>query len=312
MPEVKFGVSLWPLPLEQAERVEELGFDSLWTSEHMLFYVPIFDTVTVLAAYAARTKRLLLGTAVMLLPLRHPTVTAKEVASLDIISNGRIILGVGVGGEFAREFVACGVPLNERGPRTDEAIQVMRRLWNESHVNHEGRFFRLEDATMEPKPVQRPGPPIWIAGRSEAAMRRAARLGDGYLPYLFSPERYSESFAKVRAYAEAAGRDPSAIQGAIYQFIALADTYEEARQRANQELSLRYNQPFDSVVDRYCVLGTLDQCVERLSQYVEAGVTHFCLVPIAPPKEVPAHLEAYARQIAPRVRGGPAAPDRSS
>ena len=182
MLDVKFGVSLWPLPLEQAERVEELGFDSLWTSEHMLFYVPIFDTVTVLAAWAARTKRLLLGTAVMLLPLRHPTVTAKEVASLDIISNGRIILGVGVGGEFAREFVACGVPLNERGPRTNEAIQVMRRLWNESHVNHEGRFFRLEDATMEPKPVQRPGPPIWIAGRSEAAMRRAALLGDGYLP----------------------------------------------------------------------------------------------------------------------------------
>jgi len=312
MPEVKFGVSLWPLPLEQAERVEELGFDSLWTSEHMLFYVPIFDTVTVLAAYAARTKRLLLGTAVMLLPLRHPTVTAKEVASLDIISNGRIILGVGVGGEFAREFVACGVPLNERGARTDEAIQVMRRLWNESHVNHEGRFFRLEDATMEPKPVQRPGPPIWIAGRSEAAMRRAARLGDGYLPYLFSPERYRESLAKVRAYAEAAGRDPSAIQGAIYQFIALADTYEEARQRANQELSLRYNQPFDRVVDRYCVLGTLDQCVERLSQYVEAGVTHFCLVPIGPPRELPAHLEAYARQIAPRLRGGPTASHRSS
>src|SRR3990170_4835053 len=157
MPDVKFGVNLWPLPLEQAERVEELGFDSLWTSEHMLFYVPMFDAVTVLAAFAARTKRLLLGSAVLLLPLRHPTVLAKEVASLDIISNGRIILGAGVGGEFAREFVACGVPLSERGPRTDESIQVMRRLWSESHVNHDGRFFRLEDATMEPKPVQRPG-----------------------------------------------------------------------------------------------------------------------------------------------------------
>jgi probable F420-dependent oxidoreductase len=303
MLDVKFGLNLWPLPLEQAERVEELGFDSLWTSEHMLFYVPIFDAVTVLAAFAARTKRLLLGSAVLLLPLRHPTVLAKEVASLDIISNGRIILGVGVGGEFAREFVACGVPLDERGPRTNEAIQVMRRLWNESHVNHEGRFFHLEDATMEPKPVQRPGPPIWIAGRSEAAMKRAARLGDAYFPYLFSPERYRESLAKVRAFAEAEGRDPSTIQGAIFQFIALADTYEEARQRANQELSLRYNQPFDTIVDRYCVLGTPEQCAERLAEYVEAGVSHFCLVPIGPPTELPAHLETYARQVVPRVRG---------
>ena len=303
MPDVKFGVNLWPLPLEQAERVEELGFDSLWTSEHMLFYVPMFDAVTVLAAYAARTKRLLLGSAILLVPLRHPTVLAKELASLDIISGGRIILGAGVGGEFAREFVACGVPLDERGPRTNEAIQVMRRLWNESHVNHEGRFFHLEDATMEPKPVQRPGPPIWIAGRSEAAMKRAARLGDAYFPYLFSPERYRESLAKVRAFAEAEGRDPSTIQGAIFQFIALADTYEEARQRANQELSLRYNQPFDTIVDRYCVLGTPEQCAERLAEYVEAGVSHFCLVPIGPPTELPAHLETYARQVVPRVRG---------
>src|SRR4030065_2654661 len=106
MLELKFGVNLWPVPLEQAERVEELGFDSLWTSEHMLFYVPMFDVVTVPAAYAARTKRLLLGSAVLLLPLRHPTVLAKEVASLDIISNGRIILGVGVGGAFAPVFAA--------------------------------------------------------------------------------------------------------------------------------------------------------------------------------------------------------------
>jgi len=200
--------------------------------------------------------------------------------------------------------VACGVPLNERGPRTDEAIQVMRRLWSESHVNHEGRFFRLEDASMEPKPVQRPGPPIWVAGRSEAAMKRAGRLGDAYFPYLFSPERYRDSLAKVRAFAEAAGRDPSTIKGAIYQFIALADTYEDAKQRANQELSMRYNQPFDRIVDRYCVLGTPEQCAERLAEYVEAGVEHFCLVPIAPPTELPAHLETYARQVAPRVRGG--------
>jgi len=304
MSDVKFGVTIWPLPLEQAERVEELGFDSLWTGEHMLFWVPMFDAVTVLAAFAARTRRILLGSAVLLLPLRHPTVVAKEVASLDVISGGRIILGVGVGGEFPREFVACGVPLNERGRRANEAIEVLRKLWGESHVNYQGRFFRLEDATMEPRPVQKPGPPIWVSGRSEAAIKRAARLGDGYLPYLFSPERYRDSLSKLAAFAQEAGRNPTAIETGLYQFIALADTYEEARDRANRELSLRYNQPFDRIVERYCVLGTPDQCADRLNQYVEAGVRHFILVPICPPAELPSHLEAYVRQIAPKVRGG--------
>jgi alkanesulfonate monooxygenase SsuD/methylene tetrahydromethanopterin reductase-like flavin-dependent oxidoreductase (luciferase family) len=229
-------------------------------------------------------------------------VVAKEVASLDIISNGRIILGVGVGGEFPREFVACGVPVKERGRRTDEAIEVMRKLWSESGVNHDGRFFHLEDANMQPKPVQKPGPPIWVAGRSEAAIKRAARLGDGYMPYLFSPERYRDSLEKVSAFAQKHGRDPTAIEAGMYQFICLADTHEEARQRAIQDLSIRYNQPFDRIVDRYCVLGTPDQCAERLGQYVEAGVRHFILVPIAPPPELPTHLEVYAREIVPRVR----------
>ncbi len=302
MTEVKFGVFVWPMPLEQAQRAEELGFDSLWISEHMLFFVPTFDAITVLAAFAARTQRILLGSAVLLLPLRHPTVVAKEVASLDIISNGRIILGVGVGGEFPREFVACGVPVKERGRRTDEAIEVMRRLWSESGVNHEGRFFRLEDANMQPKPVQKPGPPIWVAGRSEAAIKRAARLGDGYMPYLFSPERYRESLEKLATFAQEHGRDPTTIESGMYQFICVADTYEEARQRAVQDLSVRYNQPFDRIVDRYCVLGPPDQCVERLLQYVEAGVRHFILVPIPSPRGLDADLETYAREVVPRVR----------
>jgi probable F420-dependent oxidoreductase len=302
MAEVKFGVFVWPMPLDQAQRVEELGFDSLWVSEHMLFYVPTFDAITVLAAFAARTQRILLGSAVLLLPLRHPTVVAKEVASLDIISNGRIILGVGVGGEFRPEFVACGVPVEERGRRTNEAIEVMRKLWSESGVNHDGRFFRLEDANMQPKPIQKPGPPIWVAGRSEAAMKRAARLGDGYMPYLFSPERYRDSLEKVSAFAQQRGRDPATIEAGMYQFICLADTYEEARKRANQDLSIRYNQPFDRIVDRYCVLGPPDQCVERLGQYVDAGVRHFILVPIPSPRGLDADLEVYAREVVPKVR----------
>ncbi len=304
MSEIKFGVVMpWAATrLEEAERVEELGFDSIWVSEHIFFYGPILDAFTSLAAIAARTQRVRLGTAVTLLPLRPAAVVAKEATSVDIISGGRLILGVGVGGEFPKEFEACGVPVQERGARANEAIRILRRLWREDNVTYEGRFWRLPGVSLQPKPVQPGGPPIWVAGRSEAAMRRAGRLGDGYMPYLFSPERFREGWEKVRLYAQEAGRDPEALTPALYQFICLGDSYEEARQRAVENLSLRYNQPFDRIVDRYVVMGTPEDCVRRLQQYVEAGVRYFLLVPIFPPGKFLEHLEVYAREVVPRLR----------
>lgn len=283
--------------------MEALGYDSVWTSEHIFFYFPTFDALTSLAAMAARTTRIRLGTAVMLLPLRPAALAAKEVASVDIISGGRVILGVGVGGEYPKEFEAVGVPVGERGARADEAIRVMRLLYTQDNVRFQGRFTRLDGVTLQPKPKQPGGPPIWVAGRSEAAMRRAGRLGDGYVPYLFSPERLRDGRAKVREHAERAGRDPGAITTGIYQFICLADTYEEAKRTAAADLSLRYNQPFDKIVDRYVVMGNVDDCVRRLEDFVEAGAEHFILVPIGPrPGDFLAHVEAYARDVVPRLR----------
>lgn len=299
---IKFGVLFSTQRLDSAAYVEELGFDSLWVSEHILFYGPVLEAIPVLGALAARTQRIRLGTAVFLLPLRHPTVVAKSVGTLDIISGGRITLGVGVGGEYPKEFEACGVPVRERGRRTDESIQILRRLWTEPHVTFRGRFYQLEDVTMEPKPLQDPCPPVWVAGRSEAAMRRAGRLGDGYMPYLFSPERYRDGLAKVRAFAQEAGRDPAAIEPALYQFICLADSLPQARRLAAEGLSRRYQQPFEHLVDRYCVMGTPQDCARRLADYAEAGVHHFILVPICSPAEFIEHLEVYAREIAPRLR----------
>ncbi|MDT7943949.1 MAG: LLM class flavin-dependent oxidoreductase [Dehalococcoidia bacterium] len=304
MSEVKFGVVMpWAaVRLEEAERAEELGFDSIWTSEHIFFYGPILDAFTSLAAIAARTKRILLGTAVTLLPLRPAAVVAKEATTVDIISGGRLILGIGVGGEFPKEFEACGVPVRERGARANEAIRILRLLWREDDVRYEGRFWRLPGVTLQPKPVQPGGPPIWVAGRSEAAMRRAGRLGDGYMPYLFSPERFRDGWEKVRRYAQEAGRDPDQITPALYQFISLGDSYEEAKARAVQDLSVRYNQPFEGIVDRYVVMGRPEECVRRLEQYVEAGVRHFLLVPIFPQGRFLEHLEVYARDVIPRLR----------
>src|SRR3990172_7109438 len=247
MTQLEFGINLLPQQWQDVSRIEELGYDSAWTSEHIFFYFPTFDALTSLAAMAARTSRIRLGTAVLLLPLRPAALAAKEVASVDIISGGRLILGVGVGGEYPKEFQAVGVPVTERGARTDEAIRVLKLLFTQDNVTFDGRFTKLDGVTLMPKPTQAGGPPIWVAGRSDAAIRRAGRLGDGYLPYLFSPQRFRDTLARVREQAEKAGRDPSAITPGIYQFICLADSHDEAKRIAAADLSRRYNQPFEQI-----------------------------------------------------------------
>ena len=300
---LQFGINLWPHQWQDISRIEELGYDSAWTSEHIFFYFPTFDALTSLAAMAARTSRIRLGTAVLLLPLRPAALAAKEIASVDNISGGRVILGAGIGGEYTKEFEAVGVPVRERGARADEVLRVLKLLYTQDNVQFEGLFTRLDGATLAPKPVQPGGPPIWDAGRSEAAMRRAGRLGDGYLPYLFSPERFRDGLAKARGYAEKAGRDPSAITGAIYQFICLGDTYSEAKSIAAADLSRRYNQPFEKIVDRYVVMGKAKDCAARLATFADAGVEHFILVPIVPaPADFMPHVEAYAAEVLPKMR----------
>jgi len=303
MGEIKFGVRMreW-LDLDLCRKAEELGYDSLWMSEHMLFHVPILDAFVLLAAYAARTQRVKVGTAVTLLPLRHPINTAKAASTLDYISGGRFILGIGVGGEYPKEFEACGVPIQERGRRTDEIITILRRLWREDHVTHHGRFYQFEDVTMEPKPTHPGGPPIWTGGRSEGALRRAARFCDGFLPYFYSPERYREAREKILQIAREEGRDMSSFTWALFQFIHLADSYQEARRRALYYLGHIYRQDFEPVVDKYCVLGRAQDCIKRLEEFVEAGARYIVLVPLCTNDDFPHYLERYAREIIPHFQ----------
>lgn len=277
-----FGIAL-PLAgdfdLDHAEMIEKLGYDAIWVSEHIAFHVPTFDAVTTMAALAARTSRIRIGSAIVLLPLRPPAAVAKAVATLDIISGGRITLGVGVGGEYAKEFEVCGVPVRERGGRTNEAIEILRRLWSEDPTSYQGKYFQFPAVSMRPKPAQAGGPPIVVGGRSDAARRRAARLGDGYMPYLFTPNQYAEARTHIRAYARAAGRHLAGFQDALYQFIYVADSYDEAFQQANRRLSANYNRPFDNLIDRYCAVGTPEACVARLQEYLDAGARDLILVP---------------------------------
>ena len=182
-----------------AQAAEELGYDSIWAGDHISYRNPILDVVVALSTFAAATERITIGAGIVLLPLRHPSVVAKEFASLDHVSGGRVILGVGVGGESAKDFEAVGVDPRERGARTDEAMQALRELFR-GHASFSGRFFSFEDVEIEPGPARPGGPPLWVGGRSPAAIRRAAVLGDGWIPIWMSAERFREGLALLPAH----------------------------------------------------------------------------------------------------------------
>ncbi len=264
-----------------AAEAERLGFDSLWAGDHIAFPAPILDPLQVLTCCASHTQRVRLGTCVYLLPLRHPTVVAKMVASLDFLSGGRIVFGIGVGGEFPGEFQASGVPVQERGARTNEAIGVLRRLWQGDEASHAGRFFRIDAVRLKPPPVQPGGPPIWIGGRSDAALRRTAHYGDGYVGYLLSPESFRERFARIRALADACGRAAHPITAALMTFAVVDADRTVALQRAGAILGAMYGRSMESAAARYCIAGTPDDCRAAAQRYADAGVEHLVITPLA-------------------------------
>jgi probable F420-dependent oxidoreductase len=281
----------------QAQRAEALGFDSLWVGDHVAFHVPIPDATTVLAFAAGVTERIELGTAVYLLPLRHPTLIAKTTATLDLLAGGRLVLGVGVGGEFPPEFDAVGVPVRERGARADEAIDVVRRLWREDRVVHEGRHFRFGPVTLAPKPVR--VPPIWVGGRAPAAMRRAGRAGDGYISHMCSAEHFAENLARIASTAREAGRRAVPFTPASFLFTMLEDRFEDAHEKASALLSTIYARDFREASKKYCLLGRPEDCLEQLRAFARAGSRHFILVPLSDPERF---AERAAREILPELR----------
>ena len=288
-------------------RAEALGFESVWIGDHVAFYNPTLDSLGALAYVAALTRRVRIGPCVYLLALRHPTVAAKQIASLDRLSGGRVVFGVGVGGEFPKEFEACGVPHRERGARVDEGIAVCRALWGPSLASFEGRFTRFTDVALEPKPVQPGGPPIWIGGRSDAALRRAARLGDGWVAYLVTPDRFRTSLEKIDGLARESKRvlAPETFEAAHVLFTVVDDDWEHARAQAARQLARQYNQPFDDLARKYCLLGSPSACLEQLDRFVAAGARTFVIYFTVPPERVLEQLERFGTEILPHV------PDRA-
>lgn len=292
------GVSIAEI-LALARRAEAAGFESLWAGDHLVWPIPNLDVFSVLTAVALTTPRVRVGPCVLLLPLRHPLLVAQMVQTLDIISGGRVIVGIGTGGEREEEFETLGVPVRERGSRTTEAVHVLRRLWTEPRVTHHGRHFRLVDVPLEPKPSQRPHPPIWVGGRSAGARQRAARLGEGWIPAFVTPDMYREGWDDLATRAAAAGRAPGKITRALLAFVSAAPSRARAREATVAHMEGFYRIPFGRFA-RFVVFGTPGECLDRLLAFREVGVEHVVFILASP--NPGASLDICAEHLLPDLR----------
>ncbi len=250
------------------------GWDSIWLSDRLVSDRMSLEPVTALAAAAARTRQLKFGTSVLALALRNPAVLAKELATVDFLSGGRMLPAVGLGGDDEREYEAAGTRKQERGARTDEAIEVLRRLWTEKDITHHGRFYHLSNVTITPRPVFQPHPPLWIGGRTRYAWDRVARLGDGWLVSSATAPEVAEGITYIKSALEQNGRTIDPDHYGLLLPAYVAPSREEAAERA--VLANPRTRP-DRPVDQYALLGTPEQMIDALRAYVAAGATKFVL-----------------------------------
>jgi probable F420-dependent oxidoreductase len=286
-----------------AERAETLGFESLWAWDHVILGVepsfPILEAVGILTAVAARTRVIKLGTGVMVLPLRNPTVTAKALGTLDVISKGRLILGVAAGW-YAREFDAVGVPFKQRGRLFERNLDILTRLWAGDRVSLQRDEFNLREAVMRPRTVQQPRPPILIGGYVDAVLRRVATRGDGWLTYFYTPDSYRKSWEKIVGFAREAGRNPQTLTGtnqlAIYVGRSRAETEGPMRHWLQTEWDVA---AWSESTIEHAIRGSVDECVSQLRDHVATGVDRLILIPY---RYEPAQVEIIAREILPRLQ----------
>ena len=312
---ITFGVSLsvddyWDIP-EFARRAEALGYGRVTMGEHIMDGNPPRPTLLnlpAMAAAAGATSNLRVMTGIVIAPLYHPVTLAKMVATVDQVSSGRLDFGIGISGQRGTkiEFDAVGVDVHTRGKRTDEILQVMQRLFTEEHVSHHGDFFDFDDVSLLPFPAQKPYPPVWVSGRSEAAMRRAGVMGDGWYPYLFTVRRIKASNDMVRQYAAEAGRDLTGFNWGLNQPTAISSDGSEALELAVSNVGERYvtaERSAESIAKALCIAGTPDDCVKAVEERIEAGVEHINLGFLASePDAFYRQMELFASQVIPKFQ----------
>ncbi|SNQ49432.1 Luciferase family protein [Frankia canadensis] len=265
-----------------ARTLEDAGADSLWASGHITIGRPVPEPLTSLAHIAAVTTRVRVGSAVFPLPLYNPMVLAKQLAEIDRLSGGRVSVGVGTGGEYQREFDAVGVPRTGLGPRLDEQIGLLRAAWADRSTPFRGALWQVDDARVEPSPAHPQGPPILVAGRKNPAMRRAARLGDGWMPFLYTPEQYARSVAAIHRLAGPDRDLTSGFEWLVFVYVSLDDDAETALSRAISYVGAgQAGDPerFTTFVERVAAFGPPKLVAARLQEFLDAGARHLILAP---------------------------------
>ena len=340
MTRIEFGVRVpnsGPLSgvdniVRAAQAAENLNFDSVWVHDHVVWSTEMhrhhissgsaealgadqtadfFESLTTLSYLAAKTERIKLGVACLVMPTRNPIYAAKQTATLDHLTNGRLIVGVGLGSkatESSNEFEVFGVRFSDRMALTDEYIEIMKTIWTESLASHDGRTMRFKDAEIFPKPLQRPHPPIWVGGWTDKAAERTGRLGDGWIPGWLSPSEMARGRGILLKTADEHGRDGDQIVVAVEKLATIARDRDTAMARALPTVrtsSKTYERDVDDMqfaVDRH-IFGDVGDVKRRVAEFVGAGVTHFELKLLySTVDELIEQMELWSEHIMPEYR----------
>ncbi len=272
-----------------AVRAEALGYASLWTQERVTGTQATLDPITFLSYVAGQTTRVRLGVSVFVLPRHNPVHLAKQLASLDQLSGGRLIVGVGLGGNAA-ELPMYGMSPDRRVRRFIEHVEVMKALWTQSPVNYAGDFYSIDGVSIAPQPAQKPHPPLWFGASAEPAVRRALKLGDGWTGAgSAGREAFSENVERVKGWLAEEGRDPASFPISKRVYLAIDDDEERARRRLEEWFAFYYHSA--EMAGRVAVWGSAGRVQEQLAAWSEAGVSEFILNPVF---DMEAHLERLA------------------
>jgi probable F420-dependent oxidoreductase len=276
-------------------KAETLEYDSLWVQEQILGDYPLLEPVSLLTYAAALTSRLRLGTSVLLTVLRNPVQLAKNLSSLDQLSQGRLTVGVGIGGHVPESIF--GLSSEHRVRRFLEGLQVMKALWTQPRATVAGTFWRFENIPMEPKPVQKPHPPIWFGAREPVALQRAVRHGDGWMGAgVSSSADFIQQVGLVRRFLDEAQRDPTTFPISKRVYLAVDNDRDRAERRLREWFGLRYKNA--DWASRVSIWGSRAECTDKLGELVQAGAQHLLLNPVFDELE---HLEVLAQEVIPHL-----------
>ncbi len=307
-----------------ARRADELGFDAINGSERLIMprhieskypYGPkgdipgvgtlqnTLEILSVMAFVAGQTSQIRLMPSVIVLPYRNPILAAKILATIDQLSNGRLVVGCGVGWSVEEaQALMVPTPFEKRGAVSNEYIRAWKELWSKEEPEFHGKFLDISDVDFAPKTVQQPSPPFWVGGESPAAMRRAATLGDGWIPYLYSPRRYAASVETVRAVAAERGRDLDEFGWYVWVFLNIDPDGDAAREQAARSMGGTYDQDFRAMVDSVAAAGTAGEVLAKLMAFYDAGARHFVFSPATAAADPGPVIDRLLGDVVPALR----------